>query len=119
MNVRLVSVITDITGLTGQRILRAIIDGERDPHRLAALRDGRASGDRIAAALQGTWREEHVFALMQAMERVDFLAKQIETCETQSAAQFDSLTPPDGDQPPGSPDASRSGRRAPPISCTR
>ena len=37
---RLDSVIIDITGVTGQRILRAIIDGERDPYRLAELRDG-------------------------------------------------------------------------------
>ena len=114
MNVRLDSVITYITGMTGQRILRAIIDGERDPRRLAALRDGRikASGDRIAAALQGTWREEHLFALTQAMQRFDFLTEQIETCERAIAAQMDSLTPPDDgpddDQPPGSPDSSRS-----------
>ena len=116
MNVRLDSVIADITGVTGLRILRAIIDGERDPHRLAELRDGRirAGVDRIVAALQGTWREEHLFALTQAMQRFDFLTEQIETCEKQIAAQIDSLTPPEGgsddDLPPGSPDASRSGR---------
>ena len=54
-----------------------------------------------------------MFALTQAMQRFDFLTEQIEMCETQIAAQIDSLTPPDdgpdGDQPPGSPDASRSG----------
>ena len=122
MNVRLDSVITDITGVTGQRILRAIIDGERDPRRLAALRDGRikASGDRIAAALQGTWREEHLFALTQAMQRFDFLTEQIETCERAIAAQIDSLTPPDdgsdGNQPPGTPDSSRSGTGPPEAS---
>ena len=115
MNERLDSVITDITGVTGQRILRAIIDGERDPRRLAALRDGRikASGDRIAAALQGTWREEHLFALTQAMQRFDFLTEQI-------AAQIDSLTPPDDgsddDQSPGSPNSSRSGTGPPKAS---
>ena len=119
MNVRLDSVITDITGVTGQRILRAIIDGERDPRRLAALQDGRikASGDRIAAALQGTWRDEHLFALTQAMQRFDFLTEQIETCERAIAAQIDSLTPPDdgsdGNQPPGTPDSSRSGTGLP------
>ena len=118
MNVRLDSVINDITGVTGLRILRAIIDGERDPYRLAELRDGRirASVDTIAAALQGTWREEHLFALTQAMQRFDFFTEQLETCETQIAAQIDSLTPPDdgsdGDLSPGSPDASRSGRDA-------
>ena len=62
MNVRLDSVIASITGLTGQRILRAIIDGERDPERLATLRHRgiKADADTIAASLQGTWREEHL-----------------------------------------------------------
>ena len=61
MNVRLDSVIANITGLTGQRILRAIIDGERDPERLATLRHRgiKADADTIAASLQGMWREEH------------------------------------------------------------
>ena len=126
MNVRLDSVITDITGVTGvtgQRILRAIINGERDPRRLAALRDGRirASGERIAAALQGTWREEHLFALTQAMQRFDFLTEQIETCVREIAAQVGSLTPgndrdegPDGGETKdASPDAPASGRNAP------
>ena len=56
MNVRLDSVIANITGLTGQRILRAIIDGERDPERLATLRHRgiKADADTIAASLQGT-----------------------------------------------------------------
>ena len=73
MNVRLDSVIANITGLTGQRILRAIVDGERDPERLAALRHRRvkADSDTIAASLQGTRREEHLFALEQATQRYD------------------------------------------------
>ena len=55
MNVKLDSVIANITGLTGQRILRAIIDGERDPERLATLRHRgiKADADTIAASLQG------------------------------------------------------------------
>ena len=64
MNVKLDSVIANIVGLTGQRILRAIIGGERDPERLATLRHRgiKADADTIAASLQGTWREEHLFA---------------------------------------------------------
>ena len=74
MNVLLDSVLADITGQTGQKILRAIIDGERDPQRLASFRHRRvkASADTIAASLEGTWREEHLFALEQAMQRYDF-----------------------------------------------
>ena len=104
MNVRLDSVLTDIMGLTGQKILRAIIGGERDARRLASFRDRRvkASGDMIAASLEGTWREEHLFALEQAMQRYDFLEQQIEDCEAQIAAQIDRLTPP-GDSAADSP----------------
>ncbi len=97
MNVRLDSVLTDITGQTGMKILRAIIDGERDPQRLASFRHRqiKASADRIAASLEGTWREEHLFALEQAMQRYDFLDRQIEDCEARIAEQIDDLTPPD------------------------
>ena len=95
MNVRLASAIADITGQTGMKILRAIIDGERDPQRLASFRHRRikASADRIAASLEGTWREEHLFALDQAMQRYDFLNRQIEDCEARIAEQIDELTP--------------------------
>ena len=97
MNVLLDSVLADITGQTGQKILRAIIDGERDPQRLASFRHRRvkASADTIAASLEGTWREEHLFALEQAMQRYDFLEQQLEDCEARMTAQIDSLTPPD------------------------
>ena len=97
MNVRLDSVIADIMGVTGQRILRAIIDGERDPQRLAELRHQgiKADADKIAASLQGTWREEHLFALEQAMQRYDFLNAQIEDCEKQVLAEIEGLRPPD------------------------
>ena len=97
MNVLLDSVLADITGQTGQKILRAIIGGERDPQRLASFRHRRvkASADTIAASLEGTWREEHLFALEQAMQRYDFLEQQLEDCEARITAQIDSLTPPD------------------------
>ena len=98
MNVRLDSVLADIMGVTGQKILRAIIDGERDPQCLASFRHRRVkvSADTIAASLEGTWREEHLFALEQAMLRYDFFEQQIEDCEARIAAQIDDLTPPDG-----------------------
>ena len=74
MNVQLDSVISDIMGVTGERILRAIVAGERDPKALAALRHGRIKSpeETIAASLEGTWREEHLFALEQALQRYDF-----------------------------------------------
>ena len=106
MNVKLDSVIANITGLTGQRILRAIIDGERDPERLATLRHRgiKADADTIAASLQGTWREEHLFALEQAMQRYDFLTQQIDDCEARVMAEIERLTPPDDLPDGGAPD---------------
>ena len=111
MNVRLDSAIADITGQTGMKILRAIVDGERDPQRLASFRHRRikASADTIAASLEGTWREEHLFALEQAVQRYDFLDRQIEDCEARIAERIDDLTPPDG---PGGGDASHETLRA-------
>ncbi len=62
MNLQLHHVVTDITGATGLRIIRAIVGGERDPAVLAALRDYRckASEETVRQALVGNDREEHV-----------------------------------------------------------
>ena len=120
MNVRLDSVISDITGKTGERILRAIVAGERDPERLASLRDSRikASADTLAASLQGTWRDEHLFALEQTMQRYDFLELQIEDCEAQIMAEIEQLTPmddpPDGGTPDDAPQGSGTGAKTSP-----
>jgi len=65
MNVQLHHVVTDVTGVTGLKIIRAIVDGEHDPTALAQHRDVRckASAETIRAALAGNYRSEHVFAL--------------------------------------------------------
>jgi transposase-like protein len=65
MNLQLHHVVSDITGVTGMKIVRAIIAGERDPKALAAHRDVRckASAATISEALTGHYRPEHVFAL--------------------------------------------------------
>jgi transposase len=70
MNVKLTEVVSDITGLTGMLIITAILDGQRDPAKLAALRHPRCKNDEatIARALEGTWREEHLFELKQAYD---------------------------------------------------
>jgi transposase len=72
MNLQLAVVLEDVTGATGMQIIRAVLAGERDPHRLAALRHGNGKHDAatIAAALQGDWRAEHLFALEQAVELI-------------------------------------------------
>ncbi|GAN91766.1 transposase ISPpu9 [Gluconobacter frateurii M-2] len=74
MNLQLHHVVSDITGVTGMQIIRAIVSGERDAAALASCRDVRcrASVETISAALIGNYRDEHVFALMQALELYDF-----------------------------------------------
>ncbi len=90
MNVKLSQVVSDITGVTGMRIVRAIVAGERDPETLAQLRDGRCRKDEatIAAALRGHWREEHLFALRQALELYEVYQEKIAACDDQIQAQL-------------------------------
>lgn len=83
MNVQLHHVVSDITGATGMRIIRAIVAGERDPTALAEMRDVRchSSAETICAALSGNWRDEHVFALCQALELYDFYQSKTHECD--------------------------------------
>lgn len=102
MNVQLPLVVTDITGVTGQAIMRAIVAGQRDPQQLAALRDRRCkkSAQEIAKALTGNYRPEHLFALKQALALYDFYSAQIAACDTEIEQQFANLKPVDDDLPP-------------------
>jgi transposase len=83
MNVKLTEVVSDITGLTGQRIIEAILQGERNPHKLAHLRDPKCKNSvlTIAKALEGTWRPEHLFELRQAHDLYQFHHRQIAECD--------------------------------------
>jgi transposase len=83
MNIKLNRVIRDITGTTGMAIIRAILDGERDPKKLAAHRNPRCKNDAatIAKSLYGNWRKEHLFTLEQAVETFNFYQKQIGVCD--------------------------------------
>jgi transposase len=83
MNLQLHNVISDITGMTGMRILRDIVAGVTDPAVLAAHRDYRcrASEETIAASLTGNYRAEHLFALRQNLELFDIFQRQIQDCD--------------------------------------
>ena len=85
MNVKLTEMVSAISGLTGMRIITAILDGERDPARLAALRDQRCKNDEavIARALEGTWRDEHLFELRQAYELYRTYQMKVTECDGQ------------------------------------
>lgn len=106
MNVRLTTVLSDITGVTGMKIMRAIVAGERDPKALAAFRHRQCakSSQEIEKALQGTYKREHIFALKQALELYDFYDRQIQACDQELEALYQQLDPPDNsDVPPPAP----------------
>jgi hypothetical protein len=88
MNVQLQHVISDLTGVTGQAILEAILAGQRDPQALAALKDHRikASRDVIAKSLRGDWRPEHLFTLKQTHALWQQHQRLIAECDEQIAA---------------------------------
>ena len=90
MNVKLGTVIRDITGKTGMKIIRAIVAGERDGVRLAQYRDPRcfSSEDEIAKSLEGNYKEEHVFALTQALGLYDFYGDKIEECDREIEKRY-------------------------------
>jgi transposase len=85
MNIQIQNVISDLTGLTGLSILEAILSGERDGLKLAALKDHRikASRDTIARSLQGDWRSEHLFVLRQALDTWKHYQHLIAQCDEQ------------------------------------
>jgi transposase len=94
MNLQLHHVVSDITGATGMRIIRAIVAGERDPEALAAFRDIRchSSIEVIKAALVGNDRAEHIFALTQSLDLYDFYQTKIEDCDRKLEVAVAALT---------------------------
>lgn len=95
MNIRVHHAVSDISGATGMRILRAIADGERDPMVLASLRDPscRKSLAEIAECLRGTWSEEHLFNLKSALALYDHLNEQIATYEKEILSRLETMHP--------------------------
>lgn len=83
MNVKLIEIVCDITGQTGMKIIKDILRGVRDPHKLAKNRNERcrATEAEIAAALYGTWRQEHLFALKQAVQMYEYYHRQVKECD--------------------------------------
>jgi transposase len=93
MNVQLHKILSDVTGIAGMAILRAIVQGERNPERLASLVTTRVKHgrDKFIAALTGHYRDEHVFALTQALQSFDFYQQQMKACDAQIAACLSSM----------------------------
>ena len=85
MNLQLHHVVSDVTGVTGMRIIRAIVAGQRDVATLASMKDVRckASEATIQSALIGNYQAEHLFALTQALALYDFYQQRIAECDVQ------------------------------------
>lgn len=85
MKVQLANAISDLRGVTGMAIIRAILAGERDPRQLAKLRDRRAqaSEEEIAHSLEGNWREDVLFELQQVVDSYDFVQRHIAACDVE------------------------------------
>src|ERR1700730_2986626 len=83
MNIQLANVLSDVSGTTGQAIIKAILAGERDPHKLAEFRDPRvkASKAEIARSLEGNWQEDLLFVLQQEQDGYEFCQKQMAKCD--------------------------------------
>ena len=94
MNIQLTEVLSDVMGMTGQAIIRAIVAGERDPKVLARHRHSRikASAEQITKALTGNWREEHLFVLRQALAMHDDIARHLAECEAKQQALLGQLS---------------------------
>ncbi|MDP9316431.1 MAG: IS110 family transposase [Chloroflexota bacterium] len=93
MNIQLNLVLTDITGVTGLAMLRAIVAGERDPVRLAQLRQAgcKHSEAEIAKALTGTWDEAQLFVLQQSLDLFDYYTTKIAECDMKLEQQYQTM----------------------------
>jgi transposase len=101
MHRKLTQVVSDITGVTGMAILKAILAGERNPQHLAKLRNPHChhTEDDIAKALQGTWRAEHLFALRQAVELYAVYHQQVSQCDQQIKRHLETFADKSAGQP--------------------
>lgn len=102
MNLLLHNVVSDITGVTGMNIIKAILSGERDAQVLASHRDGRCQNSEttIAKSLVGNYRDEHLFALRQAVELYEIYQGKISDCERAIVEQLYSYPDATDGEPP-------------------
>ena len=95
MNIHLSQAVTDVTGVPGQAIIRAILSGVRDPKMLAALPEPgcKKSEEELGRALTGTWREEHLFVLKQSVALYDFYTDQGTACDEEIERMYGATRP--------------------------
>jgi transposase len=119
MNVKLHEVISDLTGVSGLKVVRAILEGERNPVALLALCDRqiqKKKAERVRESLEGNWKTEHLFALRQALTGWEFYRKQIAECDEAITQVLHEMAGPAGhDEPEPDSHGRRSGPNAPQI----
>ena len=112
MNLKIHEVISDLTGMSGLKMIEAILAGERRPGELLALCDPqiqKKKAERLREALRGTWKREHLFALRQAYELWQFYQKKIVECDQQIEEVLKELAGPEDPQAPAPPAATKRG----------
>lgn len=118
MNLKIHDVISDLTGVSGRKMVEAIIKGERNPATLLALCDPQIQKNkagRLRAALEGTWKDEHLFALRQAYELWQFYQTKIAECDRAIQGVLQVTVGPEDPNNPAPPASKRSGLNAPQI----
>lgn len=113
MNIKLTQVVSDITGVTGMSIIRAIVAGEQDPERLAGLRNRQCAKSKaeIAKALEGNYKPEHLFVLKQALAQYDFYQQQMQECDVELEAMYAAFPSAELDEQACPPPKPRTGKR--------
>src|SRR5437773_4275099 len=115
MNLKIHDVISDLTGLSGLKMVDAIVKGERNPVALLALCDPQVQKNKagqLRAALEGTWKEEHLFALRQAYELWQFYQQKIAECDQAIAKVLQEISGPEDPAKPARPATKRGGVNA-------
>jgi transposase len=98
MNIKLRNVLSEITSVTGLKIIKAIVQGERDLEKLAECRNNscKSNRDEIKKSLEGNYRAEHLFSLSQALQAYEFYEKQISECDERIRCYLGTLINSDG-----------------------
>lgn len=118
MNLKIHDVISDLTGVSGLKMVEAIVAGERNPVALLALCDPQIQkhkAGRLRAALEGTWKDEHLFALRQAHELWQFYQQKIGECDQAIAGVLKVVAGPEDPKNPAPLATKRGGVNAPQI----
>jgi transposase len=118
MNLKIHDVISDLTGMSGLKMVQAIVKGERNPVALLALCDPQIQKNKagqLRAALEGTWKDEHLFALRQAHELWEFYQKKIAECDQAIEEVLKVLAGPEDPKNPAPTATKRGGVNSPQI----